>query len=98
MCIRDSYKAVGAGSGGGVKPNNKSPKLVPRVYHQRSLNQGEPPQAGQKSEVVNPGSMIVTPESAPVRRCFLCNSPGHLVVNCPKRTGGKQAKFGSSPT
>jgi len=46
---RSSNKAVGVGSGGGVKPNNKSPKLVPRVYYPRSSNQGEPPQAGQKS-------------------------------------------------
>ena len=60
------------------------------------MNQGELPQAGQKSEALNLGSMVMTPKSAPVQWCFLCNSPGHLVVNCPKRTDAKQAKFGSS--
>ena len=60
------------------------------------MNQGEPPHARPKSEAVDHGSMVVPPKSTVVRRCFLCNSLGHLVVNCPKRTSGKQAKLGSS--
>jgi len=39
----------------------------------------------------------VTPKSTPARRCCLSNSPGHLVVNCPKRTtGAKHEKTANS--
>jgi len=45
--------ALGASSGGGVKPYIKSPKRVPRVYYQTSLNPGELPQTGQKPDALN---------------------------------------------
>ena len=65
---------------GEVKPNNKSPKLVPRGYRQRSLNQGEPPQAGQKSEAVNNGSMVVTPKAAPAHFYSITSSQNRSYV------------------
>jgi len=91
-----SNKAIGASSGGGVKPYHKSPKPAARMYYQRSLNPGELPQTGQKPDALNRGSIRETPKSAPVQRCFLCKSPDHLVINCSKQTAARQYKFGSS--
>jgi len=91
-----SNKTAGASGSSGVKPYSRSPKFIPRMP-QKPQFRGEPPQAGQKSEVSNFGSTAVTPRWTPARRCFLCNSSGHLVVNCPKRTtGAKQDKTGNS--
>jgi len=71
-------KALGANSGGGVKPYYKSPKPAPRMYYQRLLNPGQLPQTGQKPDALNRGE---TAKSPPVRRCFLCKSPAHLARN-----------------
>jgi len=89
-------KAIGASSNGGIKPYQKSPKPAPRMYYQRSLNQGELPQTGQKPDALNRGSIRETPKSAPVRRCFICKSMDHLAFNCPKQTAARQYKFDSS--
>jgi len=89
-------KALGANSGGGVKPYPKSPKSAPRMYHQRPLNPGELPQTGQIPDALNRGSIKKTSKSAPVWRCFICRFPDHIALNCPKETAARQYKFGSS--
>ena len=70
-----SSKNAGTGNNGGVKQNDKSPN---------------PPKQKPKPEVPNHGSKegVNTPKAAPMRRCYYCKSPGHLIINCPKRTTG----------
>jgi len=89
-------KALGANSGGGVKPYHKSPKPAPRMYYQRQQNPGELPQTGQKPDALNRGPIRETPKSAPVRRCFIRRSPDHIALNCPKQTAARQYRLGSS--
>ena len=87
-----SSKTVGSSGSNAFKP----PKFLPRTP-QRSFYRNDTPQSGQKPEALNRASLAVTPKCTSVRRCFHCDSPGHVVVNCPKRTSGaKQGKFGNS--
>jgi len=87
---RNKTARTGTAAGGG-KLHNQAPMHTPKVF-EKSQNRGDPPQADYKPDR---GSM--TPTTAPVRICFLCNSPLHLLVNCHKRaTGAKHDKIGSS--
>jgi len=89
-------KALGANSGGGVKPYHKSPKPAPRMYYQRPLNPGELPQTGQKPDALNQETRRETPKSATLRRCVICRSSDHIALNCPKQTAVRQYRLGSS--
>ena len=86
-------KAMGTGSNNGLKP--KSPKFTPKVPYKPPYR-GDPPQTDQKSGVFNRSSAGTNSTFAPVRRCFLCGSPGHLVANCPKRTSTNRDKSTNS--
>lgn len=87
LATSGSKKMVGASHSSGFKPIYESPRPIPRTF-QGSQHRGEPSQAGRKPEMFNRGSGggFTTPRSAPVRRCFVCNSPGHVAINCPRRT------------